>query len=424
MEKNSHYRDRIKFTLKMKKDYTILSPSMAPIHFKILKPILQRQGFKIEIMENDGPEVLQLALKYLHNDMCYPSILTTGQMLATIMSGKYDPNKVAMVITQSGGGCRDSNYINLMRKAFEKAGYPNVPFISANIWGLELNSGINLTPKSLLMALAGLIYGDMIMIVSNQVRPYEVNKGETDAMIDKWTTQLGQGFFKGKGFSWRAIRKNLKAIADDFASIKIEKTPKVKVAVIGELFLKYSAPGNNHLEEFLAGQDCEVYVPSILGFGIYKTNGALEDLRLYGGNKAKKAILEIAMKYMFKMEDMLISAIEENPNFVPPERVNDLKKRAEGVIGIGNSMGEGWYLAAEMLEFADNGYENIVIVQPFGCLPCHVAAKGMMNKVRRIDPRLNIVDIEYDPGATKVNQENRIKLMLVVAKENLSKKNK
>jgi predicted nucleotide-binding protein (sugar kinase/HSP70/actin superfamily) len=424
MDKNSHYRDRIKFTLKMKKEYTILSPAMAPIHFKILKPILLRQGFKIEIMDAEGPEVLQLALKYLHNDMCYPSMLTTGQMLATIMSGKYDPDKVAMVITQSGGGCRDSNYINLMRKAFEKAGYPNVPFISANIWGLELNSGINLTPKSLLMALAGLIYGDMIMIVSNQVRPYEVNKGETDAMIDKWTTQLGQGFYKGKGFSWKAIRNNLKAIADDFASIKIEKTPKVKVAVIGELFLKYSAPGNNHLEEFLAGQDCEVYVPSILGFGIYKTNGALEDLRLYGGSKAKKAILEIAMKYMFKMEDILISAIEENPNFVAPERVNDLKKRAEGVIGIGNSMGEGWYLAAEMLEFADNGYENIVIVQPFGCLPCHVAAKGMMNKVRRVDPRLNIVDIEYDPGATRVNQENRIKLMLVVAKENLAKKDK
>ena len=193
----------------------------------------------------------------------------------------------------------------------------------------------------------------------------------------------------------------------------------MKVAVIGELFLKYSAPGNNHLEEFLAEQDCEVYVPSILGFGIYKTNGALEDLRLYGGNFFKKLILEIAMKYMFKMEDILISAIENNPAFVPPERVNDLKKRAEGVINVGNSMGEGWYLAAEMLEFADHGYENIVIVQPFGCLPCHVAAKGMINKVRRIDPRLNVVDIEYDPGATRVNQENRIKLMLVVAKEKL-----
>ncbi len=417
----SHYRKRVKFTKRMKKDYTILSPSMAPIHFKILKPILLRQGFKIEIMENEGPEVLQLALKYLHNDMCYPAMLTTGQMLATMKSGKYDPDKVAMVITQSGGGCRDSNYINLMRKAFEKAGYPNVPFISANIWGLELNSGVDLTPKSLLMALAGLIYGDMIMIVSNQVRPYEVNKGDTDAMIDKWATALGDGFSKGKGFSSRAIKRNLKAIADDFASIKIEKTPKVKVAVIGELYLKYSANGNNHLEKFLAEQDCEVYVPSILGFGIYKTNGALEDLRLYGGSKIKKTILNIAMKYMFRMENILISAIEENPNFVAPERINDLKKRAKGVIGIGNSMGEGWYLAAEMLEFADLGYENIVIVQPFGCLPCHVAAKGMINKVRRIDPRLNVVDIEYDPGATRVNQENRIKLMLVVAKENLNK---
>ena len=401
---NSHYKPRVKFTRKMKKEYTILSPSMAPIHFKILKPILQRAGYKIEIMDNEGPEVLSLALKYLHNDMCYPAMLTTGQMLATITSGKYDPDKVAMIITQSGGGCRDSNYIHLMRKAFEKAGYPQVPFISANVWGLEFNSGALLSAISLLMALAGLIYGDMIMIVSNQVRPYEVNKGETDALIDKWTTYLGETFYRGKGFSNKAIKKNLREIANDFASIKIEKTPKVKVAVIGELFLKYSAPGNNHLEEFLAEQDCEVYVPSILGFGIYKTNGALEDLRLYGGNKAKKAILEVAMKYMFKMEDILISAIEENPNFVAPERVNDLKKRAEGVINVGNSMGEGWYLAAEMLEFADHGYENIVIAQPFGCLPCHVAAKGMINKVRRIDPRLNVVDIEYDPGATRVNQ--------------------
>ena len=421
MDKKTHYRERVKFARKMKKDYTILSPSMAPIHFKILKPILEREGYKIDIMENEGPEVLQLALKYVNNDMCYPAMLTTGQMLATMFSGKYDPDKVAMIITQSGGGCQDSNYINLMRKAFEKAGFPNVPFISANVWLMELNPGALLSPLGLLMAVSGLIYGDLIMICSNQIRPYEVNKGETDALVAKWATALGEGFRRGKGWTVGAMKKNLKAIAEDFASVKIEKTSKVKVAVIGELFLKYSAPGNNHLEEFLAEQDCEVYVPSILGFGIYKTNGALEDLRLYGGKPIKKLILEIAMKYMFWMEDILISAIEANPAFVPPERVNDLKKRADGVIGIGNSMGEGWYLAAEMLEFADHGYENIVIVQPFGCLPCHVAAKGMINKVRRVDPRLNIVEIEYDPGATKVNQENRIKLMLVVAKENLEK---
>ena len=421
MKRISHYRERIKFTLKMKKDYTILSPSMAPIHFQLLKPVFQRQGFRVEIMENEGPEVLQLAQKYLHNDLCYPAMLTTGQMLATMRSGKYDPDKVAMVITQSGGGCRDSNYINLMRKAFEKAGYPNVPFISANIWFLEVNTGLNLTPVTLLMAVAGLVYGDMLMILSNQVRPYEVQKGQTDQVLDKWIKHLGATFSKGRGYSIGAMKRNLKAIADDFAAIPIQKTPKVKVAMIGELYLKYSAPGNNHLEDFLAEQDCEVYVPSILGFGIYKTNGALEDLRLYGGNKIKRLILEIAMKYMFWIEDILISAIEANPAFVPPERVNDLKKRAEGIIDVGNSMGEGWYLAAEMLEFADHGYENIAIVQPFGCLPCHVAAKGMMNKVRRVNPRLNIVDIEYDPGATKVNQENRIKLMLAVARENLQK---
>lgn len=421
MEKNkTHYRERVKFTLKMKKDYTILIPEMAPLHFRLIEPILSRQGFKIALMGAEGPEVLQKGLKYVHNDICYPALLITGQMLTAMESGRYDPDKVAMVITQSGGGCRDSNYIHLMRKAFEKAGYPDVPFISANIWGLEFNSGINLTPRTLLMALAGMIYGDMIMIVSNQVRPYEVNPGDTEAMIDQWIERLTASFQKGRGFMPKAIERNLQAIGRDFAAIPVKKVPKVKVAVIGELFLKYSAPGNNHLEEFLAEQDCEVFMPSMLGFGVYKTNGALEDLRLYGGKPLKKLIMKIAMWFLFKVEDLLIRNIESFDCFTAPERVNTLKKRAEGVIGIGNSMGEGWYLAAEMLELAEHGYENIVCVQPFGCLPCHVSIKGMMNKVRRIDPRVNAVDIEYDPGATKINQENRIKLMLAVARENLN----
>lgn len=418
--KKSHYRERVKFTLKMKKDYTILIPEMAPLHFRLIEPILSRQGFKIDLMGAEGPEVLQKGLKYVHNDICYPALLITGQMLTAMESGKYDPKKVAMVITQSGGGCRDSNYIHLMRKAFEKAGYPDVPFISANIWGLELNSGINLTPRTLLMALAGMIYGDMLMIVSNQVRPYEVNPGDTEAMIDCWIQRLTVAFQKGRGFMPKAIERNLQAIGADFAAIPVRKIPKVKVAVIGELFLKYSAPGNNHLEEFLAEQDCEVFMPSMLGFGVYKTNGALEDLRLYGGKPLKKLVMEIVMKFLFRVEDLLIRNIEAFDCFTAPERVNTLKKRADGVIGIGNSMGEGWYLAAEMLELADHGYENIVCVQPFGCLPCHVSIKGMINKVRRIDSRVNAVDIEYDPGATRVNQENRIKLMLAVAKENLN----
>lgn len=416
---NTHYKERIKFTLKMKKDYTILIPEMAPLHFRLIKPILNRQGFQIDLMRDEGQEVIQKGLKYIHNDMCYPILLITGQMLSAMESGKYDPHKVAMVISQSGGGCRDSNYIHLMRKAFDKAGYSDVPFISANIWGLEFNSGINLSPRTLLMALAGMIYGDMLMIVSNQVRPYEVNPGDTENMTDRWIERLTAAFQKGRGFMPKAIERNLKAIGADFAAIPIHKVPKVKVAVIGELFLKYSPPGNNHLERFLAEQDCEVFMPSMLGFGIYKTNGALEDLRLYGGRRFKKLIMEIVMKFLFNVEDMLIRNIEAFDRFTAPERVNTLKERAEGVIGIGNSMGEGWYLAAEMLELAEHGYENIVCAQPFGCLPSHVSIKGMINKVRRIDPRVNAVDIEYDPGATKVNQENRIKLMLAVARENL-----
>ncbi len=417
--KNTHYKKRVKFTLKMKRDYTLLIPEMAPLHFRLIQPILSRQGFRVALMGGEGQEVLQKGLKYVHNDMCYPALLITGQMLSAIESGAYDPHKVAMVITQSGGGCRDSNYIHLMRKAFEKAGYPDVPFISANIWGLELNSGINLSPRTLLMALAGMIYGDMLMIVSNQVQPYELHTGDTKQAVDRWIERLGNTFAKGRGFLPKAIDKNLKAIAADFAAIPVVKVPKVKVAVIGELFLKYSPPGNNHLEDFLTEQDCEVFMPSMLGFGIYKTNGALEDLRLYGGKPVKKLVLEIAMQVMFHMEDILIRNIEARKEFTAPERVNTLKKRAEGVIGIGNSMGEGWYLAAEMLELAEHGYENIVCVQPFGCLPCHVSIKGMINKVKRLNPRINAVDIEYDPGATRVNQENRIKLMLAVAKENL-----
>ena len=418
-DQSPHFTQRLMFSKKMKKDYTILSPMMCPIHFRLLRPVFQRVGYKVELMENEGPDVIQKGLKYVHNDICYPCSLITGQMLATMESGKYDPDKVAMIITQSGGGCRDSNYINLMRKAFQRAGYPNVPFISANTWNMEYAPGIFLSPLTLLSAAAALVYGDALNLVSNQVRPYEVNKGAADALLDEWIEKLAKDFSKAKGISVSAMKKTVSEICRTFSEIEIKKVPKVKVAIIGELYLKYSVPGNNHLEEFLTEQDCEYFIPTVLGFGAYKTNGALEDLRKYGGNPIKRLIMEIVMKYYFFIEDLLIGSIEKWPMFTAPERVNDLKKRADGIIDTVNSMGEGWYLAAEMLELAEHGYENIICVQPFGCLPCHVAVKGMLNKVRRINPKINSVDIEYDPGATKVNQENRIKLMLAVARENL-----
>ena len=422
MEQNkTHYRPRVKFTKKMKKEYTILCPMMAPIHASIILPVFAKEGLNVKIIESGGAEAIEKGLKYVHNDLCYPGVLVTGQMINAVESGKYDPDKIAMVITQSGGGCRDSNYINLMRKSMERAGYPQIPFISANIWGLELNSGIDISIRGYRMLLSALMYGDMMMIAANQVRPYEVNKGDADRMMQKWTAYFGERYTKGKGYSHKEIKKNIRTMLQEFADIEVKKVPKVKVAVVGELYLKYSAPANNDLEQFLRDQDCETYFPSVLGFGIYKTNGALEDLRLYGGKPMKRLILEIAMKYMFYMENMMISIMEEFDCFVAPERVEVLKKRAEGIINTGNSMGEGWYIAAEMMEFVAHGYENVICVQPFGCLPCHVSVKGMLNKIRRIEPKLNAVDIEYDPGATKVNQENRIKLMLSVARENMKK---
>lgn len=419
-----HYKKRVEYSLKMKREkYTILIPEMAPLHFRLIKPILGRDGYNTELMGYEGPDVLKKGLQYIHNDICYPCLLITGQMLTAMESGKYDPNKVAMMITQSGGGCRDSNYINLMRKAFEKAGYPQVPFLSANTWFMEYNSGVLMRISTLFMAVAGMVYGDFLMILGNQVRPYEVNKGETDALIDKWIEFLINEFEHGRGYSKKAMRKNLHAMGEEFTKIEKTDEKKVKVAIVGELFLKYSIPGNNHLEEFLAEQNCEVYMPSMLGFGVYKTNGALEELKKFGGKPWKRVIMEIVMKWYFGIEDLLISAIEEFPQFTAPERVTELMHRAEGIIDRANSMGEGWYVAAEVLEFAEHGYENVVCVQPFGCLPCHVAVKGVLNKVRQVNPKVNAVDIEYDPGATKVNQDNRIKLMLAVARENLNNSN-
>ena len=366
-----HFVEKIMFSRKMKKDYTILSPMMCPIHFRLLRPVFQRVGYSVELMENEGPDVIQKGLKYVHNDICYPCSLITGQMLATMESGKYDPNKVAMIITQSGGGCRDSNYINLMRKAFERAGYPDVPFISANTWNMEYAPGIFLSPVTLLSAAAALVYGDALNLVSNQVRPYEVEKGATDALLNEWIEKLGKGFSKGKGISVSKMKKTVSEICRTFSEIEIKKVPKVKVAIIGELYLKYSVPGNNHLEEFLTEQDCEYFIPTVLGFGAYKTNGALEDLRTYGGNPFKRLIMEIVMKYYFFIEDLLISGIEKWPMFTAPERVNDLKKRAKGIIDTTRSITKGhdkafififWIIKCEISIIVRNLFHTEVIV--------------------------------------------------------------
>lgn len=408
---------RVEFTKEMKKDYTILIPDMLPVHFKLLRNIFLQNGYKVGLLKNTGRRVVDTGLKYVHNDTCYPALLVIGQMISALQSGKYDVNKVALMITQTGGGCRASNYIHLLRKALVKAGLSQVPVISLNLSGLESNSGFKLTIEMLYQALIGLTYGDLFMLLKNQVRSYEVNKGEADELIAKWVKELSSQFRHRKGYTPKGMEKNMRAIVEDFNKIKLNKVPKTKVGIVGEIYVKYSSMANNDLENFLVEQDCEVMVPGVMGFMMFKIDNRIEDINLYGGNLAKKKVVQALMKYCEMLEGMLRDSVTKYSDFMPPSKYAHIKELITGVVGLGNKMGEGWLLTAEMLELSESGYENIICAQPFGCLPNHIVGKGMIRKVKEIYPQANIVPIDYDPGATKVNQENRIKLMLAVARE-------
>ncbi|MBQ9116605.1 MAG: 2-hydroxyacyl-CoA dehydratase, partial [Clostridia bacterium] len=373
----------------------------------------------VVILNNMGPQVAEEGLKYVHNDTCYPALLVIGQMIDALNSGKYDLDSTALMITQTGGGCRASNYIHLLRKALRKAGYENIPVISLNISGLEKDCSFKLTLPMLVKMIAAFCYGDLLMLLHNQTEPYEITKGSSQKIVDKWVKKLSDQLVANKGWTRKAMQKNMHAILEEYAAVKRDMTPKVKVGVVGEIYVKYSALANNQLEAFLRSQDCEVNVPGILGFAFFKVDNRIEDIKLYGGNPLKMAVCNALMDILGKNEKMMLDCLAEFPQFHAPAPYKELKKMVEGVIGYGAKMGEGWLLTAEMVELIHSGYGNIVCAQPFGCLPNHIVGKGMIRRLRQLYPKSNIVPIDYDPGATRVNQENRIKLMLAVAKENL-----
>lgn len=405
----------------MQQDYTILIPNMLDIHFRLILNVFINHGYKMELLTNNGASVVEEGLKYVHNDTCYPALVVIGQMIDALNSGKYDLNKTALMITQTGGGCRASNYIHLLRKTLVKAGYVHIPVISLNLSGLEKNSGFKFTLPMIRKSVAALAYGDLLMLLNNQVIPYEVNIGDGDMTVSRWVDELSEQFKHNKGYTVNEIKSNMKAIANDFAAIKrINVGSKVKVGIVGEIFVKYSSLANNDLEKFLHSQDCEVMVPGILEFMLFKIDNRLEDIKLYGGNKVKYSITNMLMDYLLKIEKIMLDIVKEYPIFNAPSDYHEIKKMINGIIGYGNKMGEGWLLTAEMMELAAHGYENIVCAQPFGCLPNHIVGKGMIRKIKDVYPNANIVPIDYDPGATKVNQENRIKLMLAVARERMA----
>ncbi|MGD1819542.1 MAG: 2-hydroxyglutaryl-CoA dehydratase [Pleomorphochaeta sp.] len=415
--------NRVIFTKKMKKDYTLLLPQMLPIHFEIIKEVFTNNGYKAELLTNEGPSVIQEGLKYVHNDMCYPAQLVIGQMLDAINSGKYDKHKIALVITQTGGGCRASNYIFLLRKALERANLEYIPVISLS-FGLEKNPGFKLTPRIILQAFAGIVYGDLLTLLSNQTRPYEVNKGETEAIVNKWIDLLSNKFKNNSGYIGWAMKRNLMGITKDFTNIPINKTNKIKVGIVGEIFIKFAPLGNNHLQDFLEEQGCEVMIPSLLGFFLYGMENAKYDIRYYGGFKriVSYPIRKLGLTIIEAFENMIYKNVNRvTDKFTLPKGFAHMKSLCNGIIDHGVKMGEGWLLTSEMLELSELGYKNIICAQPFGCLPNHIAGKGMIRSISERAKDTNIVPIDYDPSATKVNQENRIKLMLSIAKENMEK---
>ena len=410
---------RLLFTKEMKKEYTVLVPDMLPIHFNIMRNIFLNEGYKVALLDNSGERVKQLGLKYTHNDICYPALLVTGQFLDALTSGEYDPHKVALISMQTGGGWRASNSLPLIRKALARSGFDYVPVISFNLSLTETNPGFSLTLPIIRRMLAGVIYGDMIMLLSNQTRPYEIEAGKTDQLVGLWVDNISKQFRASRGYTLREMRENFKNIIRSFAAIPRRKEKKVRVGVVGEIYVKYASFANNGLEKFLAEQGCEVMVPGLLGFLMFKVDARIQDFLIYGGSRVKYLVATKLLNYLEKIEQVFMESVEKFSDFMQLSAYQDTKEPMKGLIGLGNRMGEGWFLPAEMVELIVHGYENIICTQPFGCLPTHVCGKGMIHKIKDRYPGANIVPVDYDPGATRVNQENRIKLMLAVAKEKL-----
>ena len=408
---------RLLFTKEMAKEYTILAPQMLPDHFAMLESILLEAGYKVKMLNTTAHTILEEGQKYVHNDACYPAILVIGQLIDAIHRGGYDPHKVALFITQTGGGCRASNYIHLLRKALARAGLEYVPVISLNLSGMEKNPGFKLTLDILRKAVFAVIYGDLMMNVGWQVRPYELQKGDTDKCLAACREYLLGEMRAGRGMSVKSRVINFDYIFEEFKKVPVSQEERVRVGVVGEIYVKYAPLGNNDLANFLLSEGAEPVIPGLMDFIIFKVYNRDVDVDLYGGPLLKKKVCQFLEKYLMKYQHAMIDALKRSGRFRAPGDFNDLHQLVQGYLGDGNKMGEGWLLTAEMLELIHSGVPNIVCTQPFGCLPNHIVGKGMIRRLKEDYPDSNIVAIDYDPGATRINQENRIKLMLANAQK-------
>lgn len=400
------------FTPEMKADYTILVPQMLPVHFRLIGGILRRQGYNVEFLENNGYGVTEQGLQNVHNDTCYPALLVIGQLLDAIKSGKYDLNRIALLLTQTGGGCRASNYIYLLRKALEKNGLGHIPVIAVKLDKLKGSGGFVLSKSTMLRCLFACYYGDMILWLKNQCKPYEEVPGHTDKVVEIITNQLDQAFASGR---YLLLGPNYLKILNAFKKIRRRSELKPKVGIVGEIYMKYAPLGNNALEDYLISQGAQPVVTGVLDFMLYSLNNTFVDSRLYGSPTFRNLPLKLLFKLLVLGQQAMRNVIRLDGTFMPPATFSQVQRAARGCISEGVKMGEGWLLTGEMLDLIENGVNNIVSAQPFGCLPNHIVAKGMIRAVKERHPEANIIAIDYDPGASRTNQENRIKLMLANA---------
>ena len=414
---------RVYFTKEMKKNYTILCPQMSPIHFDLIEPAVRSCGYNLEVLQNSDRTAIDTGLKYVNNDACYPSLIVVGQIMDALLSGKYDLEHTAVIMSQTGGGCRASNYIGFIRRALERAGMPQIPVISLNANGMETNPGFKITLPLLTKAMQAVVYGDLFMRVLYATRPYEAKAGSANALHEKWKAICIKSLQK-HSLSMAEFNRNIRGINHDFDELPRRDVQKPRVGIVGEILVKFSPLANNHVVELLEAEGAEAVMPDLLDFLLYcfyNSNFKADNL---GGKRSTAHLCNMGISLLEYFRRTCRRELERSTHFLPPARIQDLASMAKHYVSLGNQTGEGWFLTGEMLELIHSGTTNIICTQPFGCLPNHIVGKGVIKGLRASHPEANIIAVDYDPGASEVNQLNRIKLMLSTAQKNLPERKK
>ena len=416
--------NRTVYTKEMnKKQYNILCPQMAPIHFELLESAVRSCGYNFHLLRECTSKTVDIGLKYVNNDACYPSILTTGQLIEALQSGEFDVNNTAVIMSQTGGGCRATNYIGFIRKALKDAGYPNVPVISFNVVGMEKMPGFKITPKLIERLLKCVIYGDLLQKLSSKNRAYEVNKGETTRTYNKWLNNCKKLVVDS---SLKEFKQSIYDMVEDFEKIEVDMSVKKPlVGIVGEVLIKYQPFGNNYVGKKLEEEGADVIYPDFMGFIKFICTHKITFNQLINIDSFKSKIFKMVIKFIELFEeDEIIALSNSSKNYLLPSNIFELENNIKDILSIGNQTGEGWFLTAEMVEYIENGINNIVCVQPFACLPNHVVGKGVIKTIRDKYPNANISPIDYDPGASESNQTNRLKLLMAIAKDNINSQQK